>query len=215
MNKLLTIIVPRNDGEKVVNAAKLSGAGGASILRGRGTAQNQILEIMGLVDTQKDIVYILCNNSQYEGIKQAIIQHTPHNKKSYGILYTTTITAFVKNNEQITQGEDSSMNTETKNQLITVILNAGYADDAMAAARKAGAKGGTIINARGTGKDEDATFFGISIVPEKEILLLIVPTEQTTEILNAIKNLPYLQEKGSGIAYCSPVSDFINLGNNA
>ena len=101
MNKLLTIIVPRNDGEKVVNAAKLSGAGGATILHGRGTAQNQILEIMGLVDTQKDIVYILCNNSQYEGIKQAIIQHTPHNKKSYGILYTTTITAFVKNNEPV------------------------------------------------------------------------------------------------------------------
>ena len=58
-------------------------------------------------------------------------------------------------------------------KLITVIVNSGYADDVMAVAKKAGASGGTILGARGTGTEEDVKFFGITLVPEKEILLIV------------------------------------------
>ena len=70
------------------------------------------------------------------------------------------------------------MSENTPNDLITVILNSGYADDAMAAARKAGAGGGTVIKARGTAKEGDESFFGVQIVPEKEMLLIVVDHEK-------------------------------------
>ena len=51
------------------------------------------------------------------------------------------------------------MNAQASHQLICVIVNAGYADDVMNAARTAGATGGTVINARGTGREEDVKLF--------------------------------------------------------
>ena len=97
-------------------------------------------------------------------------------------------------------------------ELISVIVNAGFADDVMAAARKAGATGGTIINARGTGREEDVKFFGITIVPEKELLLILTTRETAPSILEAIRTQPYLTEPGMGIAFCMPVEQFMPLG---
>lgn len=99
-----------------------------------------------------------------------------------------------------------------KYELITAIINAGYADDVMAAARNAGAGGGTVINARGTGTEEDASFFGISIVPEKEILIILVEQTISSKVISAIKSLPCLSKQGSGIVYSNAVNDFITLG---
>lgn len=97
-------------------------------------------------------------------------------------------------------------------ELISVIVNAGYAEDIMHAARKAGATGGTIINARGTGKEEDVKFFGITIVPEKDFLLILATREQAPGILEAIRTTPCLSEPGMGIAFCVNVERFIPLG---
>ena len=72
----------------------------------------------------------------------------------------------------IIKGKEGDAMSEGKQTLISVILNKGYADDAMAAARKAGAGGGTVINARGTAREDDAKFFGMHIVPEKEMLMI-------------------------------------------
>ena len=107
---------------------------------------------------------------------------------------------------------DVDMANEMERDLITVIINKGYADDAMAAARKAGAGGGTVINARGTAREDDAKFFGMHIVPEKEMLCIVVEHEKKDAVLEAIRTLPCLAEPGSGIAYCSAVSEFVMLG---
>ena len=57
--KLLISIVPHNSGELIVNAAKSAGASGGTIAMGRGTASNGVLQLLGLGDTSKDIVYII------------------------------------------------------------------------------------------------------------------------------------------------------------
>lgn len=97
-------------------------------------------------------------------------------------------------------------------EMINVIVNKGYAEDAMAAARKAGAGGGTIINARGTAKEGDAKFFGMEIVPEKEMLMILVPAEKKDAIIAAIKELPCLSKAGSGIVFCNEAENFTLLG---
>ena len=101
---------------------------------------------------------------------------------------------------------------DSPHTLVVFIVNKGYADDAMAAARKAGATGGTILQARGTGKEEDTKFFGIPLVPEKEMLMVLVGSDRTGPVLDAVRNVPCLAEPGSGVAFCIDVERFIQLG---
>lgn len=107
------------------------------------------------------------------------------------------------------------MSGEYSRELVCAIVNSGFADDIMLAARKAGAKGGTIIRARGTAAGQDSSFFGITIVPEKEMLLILTPKAETATLLTAICACPCLSEPGTGIVFSIPVMEFFPLGLKA
>ncbi|HCG63302.1 MAG: transcriptional regulator [Spirochaetae bacterium HGW-Spirochaetae-4] len=101
---------------------------------------------------------------------------------------------------------------DSPHTLITCIVNKGAADEVMDAAREAGATGGTILAARGTGKEEDVKFFGVQLVPEKEMLMVLVGAGLTGKVLEAIRAVPCLAEPGAGIAFCIDVERFMTLG---
>ena len=213
MHKLIISIVPHNSGEIITNAAKLAGSRGGTILMGRGTAENSIIQLLGLGDKSKDIVYILVEEEIYQNVLDKIKEST-QNKKNFGIVFTIDINNFLRSGS-IKNLENENLGVEKMNdsyEMINVIVNKGYAEDAMAAARKAGAGGGTIINARGTAKEGDAKFFGIEIVPEKEMLLILVPKDKKDEIIKAISDLPCLNKAGSGILFTNSANNFTVLG---
>lgn len=81
----------------------------------------------------------------------------------------------------------------------------------MAVAREQGARGGTIINARGVAKEEAAAFFGISVHTEKEIVMIVVPKTIKDNILNAIYKEMGMAKKAQGIAFSLPVTDTAGL----
>lgn len=213
--KLLVSIVPHDSGELISNAAKSAGAGGGTIAMGRGTASNGVLQLLGLGDTSKDLVYIILEEDKFDSVRQAIISAS-ESKKHFGLLFSLKVDDFVKagnlNINKIKEAEGGKSMADNTYQMINVIVNKGYAEDAMAAARKAGAGGGTIIGARGTAKEGDAAFFGMKIVPEKEMLMILVPAEQKDAIVQAIKELPCFAEAGSGIIFCNEAEDFTLLG---
>ena len=96
-------------------------------------------------------------------------------------------------------------------EVILCIVNAGFADSVMAAARECGAKGGTVINARGTAKEEAEKTFGIVIEPEKEIVIILVENKIKEPILHAIYKQAGLKTPGQGIAFSLPVDDVIGI----
>ncbi|MBR4863838.1 MAG: P-II family nitrogen regulator [Oscillospiraceae bacterium] len=102
------------------------------------------------------------------------------------------------------------MKTEN-HEVIFAIVNAGYAEEAMALARENGARGGTIINARGVAREKEAAFFGITIHAEKEILMLVVEKDIRDNILNALYKGMGMDKKAQGIAFSLPVSDVTGL----
>jgi nitrogen regulatory protein PII len=106
-----------------------------------------------------------------------------------------------------------SKHMKTGSTLITSILTRGQADDIMLVARQAGATGGTILNARGTGTEDDVKFFGISLVPEKEMLLIVAHNDHVQAVLEALRKLPIFNEPGGGIVYTTPVEEFYILGS--
>ena len=213
--KLLISIVPHDSGELIANAAKSAGAGGGTITMGRGTASNGVLQLLGLGDTSKDIVYIIIKENLKEAVYNEIIKAS-EKRSHFGVIFTLNTPDFIRaghldEKSDGAKGEET-MKNEKNYQMINIIVNKGYAEDAMAAARKAGAGGGTIIGARGTAKEGDAAFFGMKIVPEKEMLMILVPAEKKNDIVSAITELPCFAEAGSGIIFCNEAQDFTLLG---
>ena len=100
---------------------------------------------------------------------------------------------------------------EHKANLIIVVINKGYSDLAMDAARKCGATGGTVLTARGTGNDEIEKFFGVPIHPEKEMVLIVVNPSITDKVLEAIYTDAGIETKGQGIVFTVPVDNLIGF----
>ncbi len=210
MYDMIVGIVPQNNGELLTHAAVEAGAQGGTILRGKGSASSTFLQILGLADTNKDIVYILIPSSETKKIMNAVETATSEKKSPFGILFSTKVSQFVKSGK--VTGKEENM-TETTHQLITIIVNKGFADDAMAAARNAGATGGTILSARGTAKPGDETFFGVEIVPEKDMILILAENAKANQIIDAVKELDCLSKPGSGIVFSNPAENFTLLGS--
>ena len=89
--------------------------------------------------------------------------------------------------------------------LIVSIVRKGWGSTVLEASVKAGARGGTVLFGRGAGINEREKIFGISIEPEKEILLTIVSASQVDTILDAIVRAGELNDTGQGIAFVLPV----------
>ena len=96
-------------------------------------------------------------------------------------------------------------------EVIFAIVNSGYAELAMDVAREQGVRGGTILNARGVAKEAEASFFGITIHAEKEILMMVVEKSIRDQTLNALYKQMGMDKKAQGIIFCLPVSDAAGL----
>ena len=102
-----------------------------------------------------------------------------------------------------------------KHEVIYCIVNAGFSDAVMDAAKEFGARGGTVIHARGTANIEAEKLFGITVQPEKEIVMILVPKEIKNDILHALYRAVGLDTPGQGIAFSMPVDAVVGLSEPA
>ena len=98
-----------------------------------------------------------------------------------------------------------------QHEAIFCIVNSGYSDAVMDAAKKLGARGGTVINARGTAGKEAETFFKITVEPEKEIVMILAKKEIKDAILKDLYNAVGTSTPAQGIAFALPVDDVIGV----
>lgn len=101
----------------------------------------------------------------------------------------------------------------TNYDLIITIVNKGFSEKIIKASQKAGAKGGTIMHGRGTGIHEHASIFGITIEPEKEIILTLIKKDMTETVLNAIMEAGELKKPGKGIAFVLDVGKVAGISH--
>lgn len=96
-------------------------------------------------------------------------------------------------------------------EVIFCIVNAGFSDAVMDAAKEFGAGGGTVIRARGTANTEAEKLFNIVIQPEKELVMILVEREIRDDILHAVYRAVGLNTPGQGIAFSLPVDQVVGL----
>ena len=99
----------------------------------------------------------------------------------------------------------------SKHEMIMCIVNAGFSETVMEAAKSAGARGGTILNGRGTANKEAESFFHIAIQPEKEVVMILVDKEIKDAVLHALYQKAGLDTMGQGIAFSLPVDEVVGL----
>ncbi|MCL1889808.1 MAG: P-II family nitrogen regulator [Desulfovibrionaceae bacterium] len=225
---LVLTIVRRSHGEKVMRVVNGAGGRGGTIVQGRGTVNNKLAHLLGLDSEAVELIFTLVDREITDGVLAALRADAEIGKLGNGVSFCLDVQGILRRihkDNAVNGGADilaSNSQTEGKvmsqaeHELIAVIVNFGFADDIMDAARKAGATGGTIMNAQGTVRaGEEVKFFGITIVPEKEFIIIVVPKDKAEPILKAIQEVPCLSEPGVGIAFSMDVLRFMQLGKKA
>ena len=195
-NSLMMAIVNEGQAERFMSIARKAGAGGGTVIPARGTASGKILNFLGLGDKSREMVLVVTDSDTAGKIVDDV--------RSDG--HMKGVAAMLRS--------DGEEKMASKWKMITIIVSTGYSDDIMDAARKAGATGGTVTHARGTGTEEDIKFMGVDIVPEKERIMILCESERTQQIMDAVTSLKCLDEPGIGIMYTQDVCDFRNLDPN-
>ena len=103
---------------------------------------------------------------------------------------------------------------EFQHECIICIVNAGFSEAVMDAAKEFGARGGTVIHARGTANQQAEKFFGITVQPEKEMVMILVPSNIKEDILHALYRAVGLETPGQGIAFSLPVDGVVGLSES-
>ena len=104
---------------------------------------------------------------------------------------------------------------DKKYELVVCIVNKGFNEQVMVVARECGAKGGTVINARGTAKEDIAKKFDYIITPEKEIVLLVVPEEIKENLLHSLYKEIGIHTPGQGVVFTVPVDETAGIGKKS
>ncbi len=191
--KMLFAIVNKGEAGKVMDAIRSRGAWGGTVLNAHGTAPTSILSMLGLGDSKKEILLSMLNDRIEKDCVDSL-----RGIKCKGVVALL--------------GEKGENDMKEDLVMIQVICENGYADDIMDAARKEGAKGGTVIKGHGTAKADDTKFFGYPITAEKEVLVIVEEKTKAERIISAIDGLPFLKQKGKAVIFSLPVSHFSTIG---
>lgn len=111
--------------------------------------------------------------------------------------------AYLTDNKTTT-GEKPVMNST--HELVVVIINEGCSDMVMAAARPAGATGGTVLAGKGTGARESEKFLGISLANEKDVVLIVAEKQKKANIMKAIMEKAGPGTPAAAICFSLPVT---------
>ena len=217
---LVIAIADRQNAEKIIETFRESNVFTTDIVLGMGTAPTEILDYLYLSPNEKAVVFGVVTNgglpSLLKNFKRRLYIDVPGN----GIVATVPLNSIggKRSLEYILDGQtlDTSerkerMSIKTDFELIMVIANEGYSDMIMEAAREAGAVGGTVLKAKGTGAEYTEKFFGFSIASEKEMHLLVTPAQGRNAIMKAIMEKAGLDSKAQAIVFSLPVSHAIGL----
>ncbi len=213
---LVTTIINRDRREAmedIIHSLKLPLA---LTMLGRGTATTEHLSLNGLAPTEKAIISTVADGEMTRRLMRAAKLRMFIDIPGNGIMMSMPIKsvgggrtmAYLTDNKAVT-GEKPEM--DFSHELIYVILNEGQSDLVMAAARPAGATGGTVLAGKGTGARESEKFLGISLANEKDVVLILAEAGKKADIMKAINKEAGPQTAAGAICFSLPVSGVAGL----
>lgn len=185
---------------------------------GKGTANDEVLDYLGLEVAEKTVILSIVTDTVWKTSKKGLQRELQIDVPGVGIAFIVPLSSiggkrelmFLTENQNFEKGEETTLK-ETTHELLVVIANQGYNEMVMDAAREAGAAGGTVLHAKGVGMKRAEKFLGVSLVSEKELILIVTKTEQKNEIMKAIMKEAGMDTKAKAIVFSLPVTSTAGL----
>ena len=191
-------------------------------LNAEGTASSEILDALGLGSVDKSVLISTVPQGFGEQMLQQLHNQLRLDAVNSGIAFTIPLTGasnlmirmmtkIDEDNEFPQQGKGENTMTGNKHTLVIAIVDRGFSDDVMVAARAAGAGGGTVIHSRGI-ENEDATgFWGLSVQEEKELVLILAEAENKVDIMRAISEKCGMHSEAKGLVLSLPIDAVMGI----
>lgn len=218
MNMKALVIISDNERkiEKVINKFKLPFN---TITHGTGTASKSMLNFFGLNENEKCINVSLIPEYMEKDLFDKLNEFMKLKEIGNGIAFSIPLSSsskYINNAFAKKEGEkmEDSKIKERKYQLLVSIVNEGYSEKVMNAAKKCGANGGTLIKGRELGGKNSFKFFNMTMEPEKDIVLIVCKNEEKNKIMEIIIEKTGLKTDGQGMCFSLPIDTTLGLSDN-
>ena len=192
------------------------------LFHAQGTATSEVMDMLGLDGIDKRIMMSMmpkvCADDTLKKMKKKLHLGMPNT----GIAFTLTLSGSSGHVVQLMEAvrEETGKMTEERNEvgvkeyqysMIMAIVNQGYSEEVMDAARPAGASGGTVFHSRRAGNEESLKFWKIHVQQEREVVLILAQKEDKLAIMQAIGQKCGMQSPAQGVVMSLPVDEIAGL----
>ncbi len=209
---LLVTICDRAKSKKITDLFTAKNASFNLLALGKGTANSKMLNYLGIGETEKAVHFSIMATSEAAEALAKLDERLDLKKPGHGIAFTLPMeSAYIDESTRFTfekfeKKEGGGMKKERRHDLIFAVVNRGYTQDVMDAARAGGATGGTIIHARGFALEGAEKFFGLTIQPEKEIVLILARSDRRDAIMHNIVTKTGVMTPAGAVTFSLPAS---------
>lgn len=194
---IVVSIVENHYGSKIMKRIQQTCSGLTSVFYGKGTVSNHLMNILGFLEERKEVCFSVIDKDCEDLVYTTLEDKLKLSKAGHGVMFSIPMrNALIKQKE-------IPMNTQ---EAIFVVVDNGQSERVVESANKAGAKGGTIIHARGKSQVATKKLFNLDIEPEQEIVLIVANKEKGTRITDAITEDLNLKEGNNGHLFVVDVS---------
>lgn len=186
---------------------------------GKGTATSEIMDILGLGSSEKDVLISFAAASAAKQLLHDLDNELRGHTGGAGIVVSIPVSglnSLVANlaayhAENLKEKEGENME-RTENSLILVVCARGCTDDVMSTAKAHGARGGTVIKGRLSGLEELEQTYEVDLKPEREIVAIVVPTKLRASIMEAVNATHGLRSEAQAVLCSLPIEQIVRLG---
>lgn len=214
----MVTITGRNYGERFSALFRAEHLPVMMLTLGTGTASSEMLDYFGMESREKIVIFTVVTQESWRHVKEQMEQKLNIDVPGTGISFIIPVSSvgggkafryLLAGQEYVKEEESELKNTEY--ELLVVISNYGYNNLVMDAAREAGAGGGTVVHARGTGMEKAEKFLGVTLAEEKEMTFIVTRSEKKNEIMKAIMEKAGMESKAKSILFSLPVTETAGL----
>lgn len=215
---MMVTITNRSIGSRMLSFYKENELAVNLNMLGAGTANSDVLDYFGLEATEKAVMFAVVTREMWRKLERGLQKKMNIDVPGTGIAFIIPFASIggkkalqFFTDRQNFEKEEESILKETEYELIIVILNQGYSNLVMDAAREKGAGGGTVIHAKGTGMEKAEQFLGVSIAAEKEMIFIVTKSKGKNDIMKAIMEKAGMDSKAKSIVFSLPVTSTAGL----
>lgn len=206
-DKLFFAVVEQGKANRLLRAAQECGAKGGTIFLGEGTIKSKLLDKLGINEIHKEILMTAVPDGISDKLYETLSREFKLRRKYTGVAFSTPFRRWTAESQPLPvldRAEDAPY------RCLMTVLDKGRGHECMKVARVAGASGGTILHGHGAGVPKDF-YFPLMIEPQKDVVMIVLPSAKTPGIRSAIYTGMELNKPGNGIVFTLPVLNTVGL----